>query len=153
MVLQSTVKNAGGGLFAARAIPLGTIIFDSYDGVVVRTSTCLKRDNSGREYCMRIGARIIDARDLQGRLVLHDGTLLDVHGISHAHWRGIRTDGISWSGTANLARFANQTDRWRTPLGLQHRANARFSKGKLIAAKDILPSEEILVNSYGKGYR
>lgn len=137
----SRIKGAGGGAFARKRINKGDRIID-YTAPVVDPVRAL---NYGyhRGYLMWQGRKLVDARDPAGRLVLSNGTLLNVHIMNDSDWRKLKFPGVAWKGDSNLARFVNDA-KGQDPAS----RNAINRHGAYYATRNIERGEEILV-SYG----
>lgn len=145
-VRESTVQNAGGGLFTKSSIKKGTYII-SYIGRTVSKAVVNEHDFP-RAYTLFAGARYKDAHDPSGRLVMNDGRFENVHNFSQLDWQNLHGHGVEWHGEANLARFVNH--------GNIGKRNCSFKsyRGKpigFVATRDITPGEELLTN-YGSSY-
>lgn len=142
------MRGAGGGLFAARTLKRGECL-GAYTGHRVPASEAF-HPNFKRGYLMAQGGGYVDARDEGGRLVLDDGTLLDVHVMDDAAWRAMdgKRKGVAWRGVASMARFANAADGGHARNCVLTRTCGGMG---LKAARDVRRGEELFI-SYGAGY-
>lgn len=148
----SVIPGAGGGLFAAVDLRRGECI-GRYEGHRISAAEALHPDRT-RGYLMANGSYHIDARDPAGRLVLADGSIVDVHGWKDAEWsknvtREGRRRGVEWRGVANLTRFINSGST-QYPTNCTLTRNCRGGIG-FRAKRDIRAGEELL-GSYGGSY-
>ena len=148
-VAASTVRGAGGGLFAARRLKKGECL-GAYTGRKVPSSEAF-HPNFQRGYLMAQGSGYVDARDPDGRLVLADGTVLNVHSMNDAAWREMARKGkrgVEWRGEASMVRFANAADA-------EHARNCVLTRTcggtGLKTAREVERGEELFI-SYGAGY-
>lgn len=147
-VAPSTIRGAGGGLFVAAPLRAGECL-ERYEGERVPAARAY-HPNYVRGYLMHQGSALVDGRDPAGRLVLEDGTTVDVHGWTDATWRrnlGQRR-GVAWRGAANLMRFVNSADG-------AHPANCVLTRkcgGVGFKAKRPIAVGEELLAHYGGSY-
>ena len=145
---------AGGGLFAAKEMAAGTVIGKGYGGKVV-TKEDMEAEGFVHGYVQRVGGPFVDAGPTScpdDRLVLADGTEIDVRNYEAADWARLDGSGdargISWEGKASILRFVNDSRGGRAGV-----ANiARVKGGAWKLTRDVEAGEEILMWSYGKGY-
>ena len=128
----------GGGVFASGPLRRGERIA-KYTGITVAKET-MGAPGYRHGYVMRVGGRFVDARDPDGRLVLQDGTTVNVHCFTAADWAALPAVGVRWEGAANLSRFINQTAEKGT-------ANVTFSRGWWRTTVAVDAHTELLLSS------
>lgn len=150
-IRKSTCGAAGGGAFTTVAIPSGTCV-GFYAGRRRSGAECASL--AGRDYCMRSGGggAVRDGYDERGRLVLADGTEVNVHGWDAAAWAALEQDGVAWRGEdANWTRFLNHGSGAHRNLSLAT-TSARFGRSHCFYASRPIPAGEELFFHYGADY-
>ncbi|KAJ1453888.1 hypothetical protein M885DRAFT_522616 [Pelagophyceae sp. CCMP2097] len=145
-IRKSRIGAAGGGAFTTLAIQRGACI-GFYRGA--RGSTSAKTD---RDYVMdgERGGR--DGKDPDGRLVLGDGSVVDVHGFSSEDWSALHQDGVSWRGvSANWTRFINHANGSHTNVAVCA-TSTKYGKSHALYAKTDIAAGQELFFSYGSGW-
>ena len=145
---------AGGGLFAAKKMAAGTVIGKGYGGKVV-TEEDMEAEGFVRGYVQRVGGPFVDAGPTScpdDRLVLANGSKIDVHNYEAADWARLDgcgdARGISWEGKASIVRFVNDSRGGRDGV-----ANiTRVKGGTWKLTRGVEAGDELLVWTYGKGY-
>lgn len=150
-VRPSGIPGAGGGLYASVALRKGECL-GRYEGRRLSAAEALGDPHFVRGYLMQVGSGYVDGRDPAGRLVLDDGSEVDVSRWTDAEWRrrlGRGGRGVAWRGVANLMRFVNAGDRGGTPANC---VLTRTCGGTGFKTKwDVACGEELLAN-YGGSY-
>ena len=96
-----------------------------------------------------------DGFDPDGRLVLDDGTEVDIHEFSRNEWAALEASGrhgVGWKGEhANWSRFINHASDAHQNVSICT-DSIRFGKSHGLYAKRAIAAGEELFFSYGKGY-
>ncbi|KAL3911502.1 MAG: hypothetical protein SGPRY_008669 [Prymnesium sp.] len=149
--MRSTLRGAGGGLFAARFLSKCSWL-GPYTGNIVSAKKGWSPEYK-RGYVMRMSGRYVDAKDPHGRLVLADGRRVSEHCLTEAFWRTCNTAGVAWEGTAGLTRFVNEADHSGRKGNVSFRRDARRGhKFGLVTTREVQQGAELLVHRYGKGF-
>jgi hypothetical protein len=131
-------KIHGGGAFASRRLRNGEPLC-KYTGVAVAKET-LNASGYPQGYVMRRGGCYVDARDPNGRLVLQNGSSVDVHDFTDADWAALPSVGVRWDGVANLSRFINRASE-------KGKANVVFRKGWWRPTREVEEHEELVLSA------
>ena len=138
-VQKSGIAGGGGGAFAAVDVGAGESIAKYADDPV--KAAALRDGSVEGGYVVRVGGPYIDARDVDGRLRLADGQLIDTHSLD---WSRFSQRGVDWEGAAELSRF------------LQHRpdgadASAAVRGSDVVALRPIAANDEVFID-YGSRF-
>jgi hypothetical protein len=140
---KSRIPVGGGGAFSTAAVKRGECVgfYEGARGATEGSDYVVEGDGGARR----------DASDAEGRLVLQDGTRVNVHSWTAAEWSGLGSP-ATWDGaTSNWTRFVNHAS-----AGFQNvtiaTTSTRFGRSHAFYAKKDIQAGDELFFSYGASY-